>query len=67
MTQEDCDHFCDNCGGIDPGSCWSNPDRQEADNETATVLARYIGSQRLGDLQAAFRLLGMKLDLEVKE
>lgn len=57
-------HQCDNCGGIDPGSCAMNPEGKPPENEAATNLARYIGDQPVSTLQAAFRLLGWDLEFE---
>lgn len=60
-------HICGNCEGVDPDSCLLNPDRREPDNETATALARHIASHPVGDVQAAYRLLGMELAFEVRD
>lgn len=60
-------HTCGNCEGVDPETCLMNPDRREPDNETATALARHIASHPVGDVQAAYRLLGMELAFEVRD
>lgn len=60
-------HYCNNCQGIDPGSCAFNRDFRPPDNEAATALARYIGSQPLSVIQAAWRLLGWEMSLEAGE
>lgn len=60
-------HACDNCEGIDPASCLANPDWQQPDNPDATALARHIADQPISVVQAACRLLGMRLNLRVQD
>lgn len=60
-------HECDNCEGIDPGSCLMKPDRAEPDNPAVTALARHIADHPMSEVQAAFRLLGGRLDVSVQE
>lgn len=67
MTTDNTDHACSNCEGIDPNSCLMNPDRREPENEAATALARHIASHPVSVVQAAYRLLGMRLDISVGE
>jgi hypothetical protein len=56
-------HACDNCEGIDAGSCLMNPDRTEPDNPAATALARHIADHPLSTVLAATRLLGWRLTI----
>jgi hypothetical protein len=60
-------HACNNCEGIDPGSCLMNPGRGEPDNPAATALARHIADHPMSTVQAAFRLLGGRLDIDVQD